>query len=458
MRKLVVFILAAAILLSACGDVPVEITKSDPNKVSEPVEIRFEIESRAGDPEANLLADPMFDTDEYLEDYDADLGFLINGDNTFVGFCETEDSYYYISRSDNCPILTFVDKKTLTQFPLCPKPECTHDNADCGAYIMTFSAPKIYCGRIWWASWCGDSELDVYSCSLDGADRRLEFKTDALKAGKDIKTNEANYNAIFHRGYLYVSYTRSAVENAVPTSHIFVSRVPLSGDGKSEEVLSLTSNSDYGDVRVIPHANDIYIALNAYNYLGRQEADAVVKFDSETGGLDVLFNISGNYDDIPVKVSNLGVSPDGELYFSKRGKVLRFEPEIGEFETVYDNGDEYDRGKYDEARFGRDVMWFPGVAKAGEGSVGYMIMDYDLNVIHKGEFDILEDIDLTDFESEPEWSMCSPVAIGRSETLWQVLFGGESVNNPMMSWSEYLYIGVAFDGGVKQYGGVHYGT
>lgn len=449
MKRILAILMLSAFLLTSCGESPVAIPKMDYNTLPHDSDIVIEIEEREGDPEANLLADPMFDTSEYLPDYDYNIGFSMGGDNDFAGFCESSEAYYFISRAKgNTPILTFLDKKTQSQFPLCSRPECTHDNTDCGAYTNCIAAPSVYDGRLWWISLENDfTELNVYSCALDGTDRRLTLKTDAVDWTKGINSNTISFKPIFHRGYLYLCFTRTALVNAVTTTHIFVLKTSISGDGKTEAIINTKTQSDYADITAVPYGNTLWFSIDAYNYKGDDWAMSLSKYDSKTDSLDVLFDVSMNINDRPVNAHRYGVSPNGELIFGRGEKLLRFDHD-GSFEEVYDFG----KDGYIDVYFGRDAILFMGAqAFPADGIMRYKTTDYGFNTLCEDEFNFLKDFELPEFPVEIDSAIIFSIAIGESETFWNVWYGGPRSDNTNSYYYSNAYIGVPYGGAAKLY-------
>ena len=87
-------------------------------------------------PEGNYLANPKFDTDEFLPDYDADPSF-IHAFSTIGNhvLCRTESTAFACTGSLSKGTIKYLDKATGICLPLCGKPECLHDNDTCNAYV-----------------------------------------------------------------------------------------------------------------------------------------------------------------------------------------------------------------------------------------------------------------------------------------------------------------------------------
>ncbi len=58
---------------------------------------------------------------------------------------------YFIDGSEkNVERLCFLDTETGESLPLCAKPECTHKDASCGAYMGHTKHLAAYGGRLYW--------------------------------------------------------------------------------------------------------------------------------------------------------------------------------------------------------------------------------------------------------------------------------------------------------------------
>lgn len=111
---------------------------------------------------------------------------------------ETDSGYYFLMNQ----ILYYADKSDLsTWVPVCDKPNCLHNGADCNAYInseFTVSGDRIY--------FCGDSYdygirdrngRVLASMALDGNDRKLAYTIEgALLSNGGIQRLSLMYNQL----------------------------------------------------------------------------------------------------------------------------------------------------------------------------------------------------------------------------------------------------------------------
>lgn len=160
-------------------------------------------------PEGNYLADTKFDTDEFLPDYDVDISFLHLQSTTYKGICTTEDTIYFFTQpaaNASC-FLHFTDIASGVTMPLCSKPECTHKDNACNAYLaggMDVYGLRIYEGKIYWMA-CEDYGLKLMRMNVDGTDREVMFALD-YNTYKEL-TRLGTPTWVIHRGYIYIAGT-----------------------------------------------------------------------------------------------------------------------------------------------------------------------------------------------------------------------------------------------------------
>ena len=160
--------------------------------------------------------------------------------NIFNSACVKHgDHIYIIDRllftHDSKKVLYCIDTSSGEAFPLCFKPECTHDTSECGAllgggtgYAMNL---MLYNERLYWIVF-DRSKYTLRSMDLDGSDLRIdtELDTELAKLAFGYGTAEID------NGVLYVCGSSVDVENAAPIHRGIVYCQPISG-GKATEIL-----------------------------------------------------------------------------------------------------------------------------------------------------------------------------------------------------------------------------
>ena len=228
-------------------------------------------------PEGNYLADAKFDTDDPLPAYDCDTSFdfgcPIASDGTTV--------FTAVIAEDGNTYMMFYDKASGITSPLCGKPECFHDEADCGAYLCgnmeSVVSLSVYDGMLYWAQWRGSVRL--FRSKTDGTARE-ELKT--FPGGNST-------TAFLHRGYLYIKNLSSTIVDEKPVTNTTLTAYPLDG-GDAVPILSFDSY----DMTVKPLGNTIYIMAKnvegrdlGINEWGTEEYE-LYAWDTKTRRADLL--------------------------------------------------------------------------------------------------------------------------------------------------------------------------
>lgn len=82
-------------------------------------------------------------TDEYLPEYDVQSAYSQMG-----GSVSRYDNVYYMKQDS---WLFYYDDESKASGKLCAKPECSHDNESCNAYVGAASGIQVYDSMIYWA-------------------------------------------------------------------------------------------------------------------------------------------------------------------------------------------------------------------------------------------------------------------------------------------------------------------
>ena len=247
-------------------------------------------------PEGNYLADPKFDTDEFLPDYDADISFLQYESTRFMGLFATEDTIYFAPQGigSNPSFLYFTDIASGVTMPLCNKPECTHTDNTCNAYLGDnhyFSAIRIYDGKIYWLA-LDLTDLPCYHLmrmNLDGTDHEIvsTLDYDTTRAIRDL--DGCSY--VIHRGYLYIGGFHFEATGKTEPFEFTVFAAPLSG-GEAFTIMSEVHNCANAIFLIKPVGNDLYIFQNSYRTIDAETAEkmgAFYRWNSKTRKGEYLY-------------------------------------------------------------------------------------------------------------------------------------------------------------------------
>ena len=152
--------------------------------------------------------------------------FFVNCDSDFVKHGDIIYFYEGGLSSEPDSKLRFLDVSTGECMPLCGKPDCMHNGADCNASVNAtgFIRLMLYNGRLFWIE-SGSPEFILYSIKTDGTDRRKELTLDdelySLAYGEGT--------AEIHEGVLYVCGSASRVSDGKPSIVCTVFSQPLNG-------------------------------------------------------------------------------------------------------------------------------------------------------------------------------------------------------------------------------------
>ncbi len=261
---------------------------------------------------ANYLVDERFDTDEYLEGFDAGYPYNCSG-----YIAETPDAFYILPIVDGN--ISFYDKASGITGPLCARPDCRHDSEDCNAYVTLPRCIGFYDGKLYWVGKVGRNVTDpnhyIYSCDLDGSDRRQVALYEEMPPGGQL-----NYNgqiALYHRGYCYTAYSRTFLEDGVYSERTYLYAISL----ETGEKITILDEQDIGTPLVSftlqPVGNDIYISY-LLNQPEEQDSYLPVKFQvfhSKTRKLEDLGIITPSGGEL----WNTLITEDGSIYLHTTG-------------------------------------------------------------------------------------------------------------------------------------------
>lgn len=164
-------------------------------------------------PEHGYLANAMFDTDEYMPEYDAPSSYV--GDFTYRQLYEYGGCIYtYTATGDHDGFITVTDKATHTSVPLCTVDGCPHTGTGCESYINgAVYGFRVYDGALMWVQGLFDtsSTASLVKCGLDGGMRETVWSCGMTN--NELGFNFADFFAriygsfevAIHRGYIYFS-------------------------------------------------------------------------------------------------------------------------------------------------------------------------------------------------------------------------------------------------------------
>ena len=247
----------------------------------------------------------LFDSKDYLEDYDADPSYMIqdkmitsDGEGHYFGVIMTGRGFRLMGSDGS-------DGENA--YNICDVPGCDHtDGSVCPALNMPeITGLSVYDGRLYWtARQKGDGAVNIMSAAPDGSDIQTvrsvpdEVYTDTLY-NKYIRT---------HRGYMYFIGEREPEMIFDPETFTSYQKDPdepyvlnvwaeeLKENGESRNIFSFEYEKDryYGFTSQF-YANNLYIMLRSTKSDGSFRRFEVYRIDLKTGSGERIY-ITDEYD------------------------------------------------------------------------------------------------------------------------------------------------------------------
>lgn len=340
---------------------------------------------------------PAFVPAEYDPRYDDDPNFAFDFWNNM---CATEDTAYFAYSSDikigqmYHETICFLDKASGYVGPLCGKPECTHDNSGCNAYIGGWSyGLSVYDGRLYWLEkvMVGGISSAIYSTALDGTDRRLVRKLD-----RELIQSGA-VNGIFHRGWFYMAGEYQKVENGEPNSCVYMVAWPLDPEEEAVVLFDMPMNKAYTNYSIQGYGDGVFLfvekPVERELIIARwsPETQALETFYDgaypNDGGMDYRVREDGVYFIGSISVGNW----DDDGFGAYRFVLYRYDFASGEFEENADFETPY-------TRYGLSHTWIISdnlLVMAGsseDGELTVMAVDFEGNILLDQTYQLEADV------------------------------------------------------------------
>lgn len=294
MKKIVIFLLCAMLILSGCG--------ADSINTAEVIEVNT-----------------AQDSPTYVEGEDFQQNWNDWGNVASWGFTQNGSGYYFFD-SCNTKLLRFYDAAVDTDVALCNQPNCQHDNCDCSAYFdYDLDYIQYYCGNLYSILNDGDdlSDASVYRISADGA-------TQGKVGTVFSKTGSEAFRAVVHRGYVYCAMIANDTEQR--TAELY--RISLSG-GEEGELVYTFDPCICGSTYLKAYGNYVYIALQFYE-------------DTDGNGYDgTLYRCNihtGEMEQVLEHVRRDFVVDSRYVYYDNDTQVIAYDLETGEETILLDVG------------------------------------------------------------------------------------------------------------------------
>ena len=222
--------------------------------------------------------------------------------------CKYQSVYYY----NTMRWIMYYDEQSQTSGKLCAKPDCTHDEITCNAYIPGFGRLQIYDEMLYFLGSMGD----LYQMDLSGNQREFVMSIRML--------NGANGTWVIHRGYVYTSLFETNVKDGEPFEHFSLCRYQLGTSEPKEMIFEKDFEQLIADDWAI-HGDSLFLSLNKSIWNYRE----LYHFDLKT--LESSQLISGSYSGT---VSNFQLTEEGITFAEKdkeRVRITQYDFATGEF-------------------------------------------------------------------------------------------------------------------------------
>lgn len=263
------------------------------------------------------------------ENYDSIRSFIHGVASTA---CATDSTVYFLCGNDG--MLRYTDKASGITGPLCGKPECAHNDANCNAYIGSHSyGLSDYNGRLYWVGTVNAYTYYVFSSAYDGTDRQTVRELD----GDLVPNNLTNRVALFYQGYVYLACGKQEILDGEPRTNHYIYAYPLDPKEEGFVILDEESTSLAPDTLIQPYGDKLYIITHVSELSGCHSAFR--RWDPQTRELETLYEGAVPY----LSGGELWVMDDGILIYGlvvngTAGYVrnlYKYDFESGELELLF---------------------------------------------------------------------------------------------------------------------------
>ena len=235
--------------------------------------------------------------------FDAQNKYLLQAS---VGFQEAES--FFCGTDIDGHKMQYFDKLSGISGALCADPSCTHDTADCGAYIKVGASISYYDGKLYWMKQDAvDSNAFVlWQSDISGMNRKKVVRLDY----SDVIMKYQPQQYAIHRGKLYMMGMANAVVGTSVGHRITLLSTPLDGSGEVTVLYDRAfANGAWPSMRFV--GNYIYFAVS-YREEGQIFGWTITRYNQRTGQSKVIYQESG----LPQIPGDTWVTERGEVYIS----------------------------------------------------------------------------------------------------------------------------------------------
>ena len=225
---------------------------------------------------------------------------------------ETDRAYY------GCPFggnyLYYFDKESKEGGIFCNRPECMHNNLQCGAYVgyIANNSLSAWQGRLYFVSTIYDDpqklpKYGLWSVAEDGSDRRLHRELEPDEYGTQYKQ--------LHKGNLFGIGYWDTVEAGAPVEKTVLYKLSLETGEK--ELLFIRDNTSSASYDMKIRDDEVFVLLNLLGSDGRA-VNELYCCNWKTGETTQLLNDTES----GKRMDEFVVSSDGELYLANWANSL----------------------------------------------------------------------------------------------------------------------------------------
>ena len=305
------------------------------------------------------------DAANYLPDYDVQSAYSQMG-----GSVSRYDNVYYMKQDS---WLFYYEDESKASGKLCAKPECSHDNESCNAYVGAASGIQVYDSMIYWADIT--SSLNIWRIDLSGNHREM-----VMQKPIDISGTKMNAQVVLQRGYVYYSEIEIEIQNGQNQQIFTLSRYDLAQPEEEPEILYQREDPRLTNYICQWDRNQAYILLDSSLETG-EYVRTLLSCDLSSGQTKELWNETSSYFTTTLLVR------EGELHLlstklveDRRYQHTVYSPEKGTWE-LQDEGEIADTFR---SIFLVDGFYVWRIFHEGE-AMGYEVETWDHESVYQGE-------------------------------------------------------------------------
>ena len=187
------------------------------------------------------------------------------------GMLETPESYYVLANLEEGNFIYVSDKENMGWLPLCSRPDCSHDDENCNAYVEITTSIGLYKENIYYTynGFDGDrSTVELWKMDLSGENHQKVKEVPLIEgSSSDVISG---YSGYFHKGYYLYSVDTGQGEDERGE----VRALPLEQDQEGYQVIA-SFQEPLGHVLFHPKGEIVYAEL------GYEDRIELIKYDLE---------------------------------------------------------------------------------------------------------------------------------------------------------------------------------